>query len=71
MRLSVTLDEGLLKEAVKVSGGKTKRAAIEQALRYYVQMKHLEELARMIEERPLRLSEADLRKWGQASHART
>jgi Arc/MetJ family transcription regulator len=71
MRLSVTLDEKLLNEVVKVSGAKTKRAAIEQALRHYVQTYRLEELAMMIEKRPLDLSQADLKKWRQSAHVRT
>lgn len=71
MRLSITLDEKLLNEVVKVSKAKTKREAIEQALRYFVQAQRLEELAMMIEKRTLDLTETDLRKWRHASHART
>lgn len=35
-RLSVTIDDGLLKEARELSGAKTKREAIERALTEYV-----------------------------------
>lgn len=33
MRLSVTVDKGLLERAIRVSGAKTKREAIEMGLR--------------------------------------
>lgn len=43
MRMSVTLDEELLNEAQKVSGKKTKREIIEEALKEFVRKKRREE----------------------------
>ena len=46
-RLSVALDEELLTEVQKLSGARTKREAIETALRAYVREKRVENLVRL------------------------
>ena len=46
-RLSVTLDEALLKEVQKLTGAHTKKEAIETALRAYVREKRVENLIRL------------------------
>jgi len=46
MRLSVTLDPDLVEEAVRVSGARSKREAIEAALQEFIRRRRL---ARMIE----------------------
>ncbi len=46
-RLSVALDEELLTEVQKLSGARTKREAIETALRAYVREKRIENLVRL------------------------
>jgi len=46
-RMSITLDEDLVKEVQKLSGARTKRQAIETALRAYVREKRVENLIRL------------------------
>ena len=46
-RLSVALDEALLKEVQKLTGARTKKEAIETALRAYVREKRVENLIRL------------------------
>jgi Arc/MetJ family transcription regulator len=46
-RLSVTLDEELLTEVQKLTGARTKKKAIETALRAYVREKRIENLIRL------------------------
>ncbi len=46
-RLSVALDEALLKEVQKLTGARTKKEAIEIALRAYVREKRVENLIRL------------------------
>ncbi len=46
-RLSVALDEALLKEIQKLTGARTKKEAIETALRAYVREKRVENLIRL------------------------
>ena len=36
MRTNIEIDEALLRKAMRLSGAKTKRAAVDQALRYHV-----------------------------------
>jgi Arc/MetJ family transcription regulator len=43
MRMTVTLDEKILEEARMISGKKTKREVIEEALREFVRRKRREE----------------------------
>jgi len=46
-RLSVALDEGLLTEVQKLPGTRTKREAIEAALRVYVREERIKNLVRL------------------------
>ena len=46
-RMSITLDEDLVKDVQKLSGARTKRQAIETALRAYVREKRVENLIRL------------------------
>jgi len=46
-RLSVTLDEELLTEVQKLTGARTKKKAIETALRAYVREKRIENLIQL------------------------
>ena len=42
MRFSVTLDPGLVGEAVRVSGARSKRDAVETALKEFIRRRRLE-----------------------------
>ena len=42
MRFSVTLDPGLVEEAVRISGARSKREAIEAALKEFIRRRRLE-----------------------------
>ena len=42
MRFSVTLDSGLVEEAVRISGAHSKREAIETALKDFIRRRRLE-----------------------------
>ena len=44
MRLSVTLDPGLVEEAVRISGAHSKREAIEAALKEFIRRRRLEHM---------------------------
>jgi Arc/MetJ family transcription regulator len=44
MRINVVIDEGLIEKAKKYSGLSTKKAVIEEALRFYVRLKAQEQL---------------------------
>ena len=39
MRTNIDIDDQLMAEALRRSGAKTKRAAVEEALRFFVQLK--------------------------------
>ena len=44
MRTNIVIDDRLMKEAMRASGAKTKREAVEHALRLVVQLKRQERL---------------------------
>jgi len=44
MRTNVVIDDGLMESALKVSGARTKKAAIEEGLKLLVQVKSHEEI---------------------------
>jgi Arc/MetJ family transcription regulator len=44
MRTNVVIDDGLMESALKVSGARTKKAAIEEGLKLLVQVKSQEEI---------------------------
>jgi Arc/MetJ family transcription regulator len=47
MRTNIVIDDQLMKRAMRVSGAKTKREAVETALRLMVRLKQQEELRRL------------------------
>lgn len=44
MRTNIVIDDKLMEEALKVTGARTKREVVEQALRSLIQLKSQEEL---------------------------
>ena len=44
MRTNVVIDDGLMESALKVSGARTKKAAIEEGLKLLVQVKSQKEI---------------------------
>lgn len=66
-RLSITVDEKLVEEARGLAGAKTKRAAIEQALREFVQRRRLARLADLMGSDLLDMDLDDLKRWRQSS----
>jgi len=62
MRLSVTLDPGLVEEAVRVSGAHSKREAIEAALKEFIRRRRLARMIRRGGKVALALSVDDLLK---------
>ncbi len=61
-RMMVEIDDGLLKEAQRLSGARTKKAAIEAALRELVRRRRSKELARLAGKVDIALTRRDLRK---------
>lgn len=47
MRTNIVIDDKLMREAIRASGLKTKRATIEEALRVYVQLKKQARIRRL------------------------
>jgi len=62
-RLSISVDPELLEESVRLAGVKTKREAIEVALREFVRTRHLQELAQLAGSGLVDMSPGDLGKW--------
>lgn len=62
-RLSVSVDPELLEESVRLAGVRTKREAIEVALREFVHTRHLQELARLAGSGLVDILPGDLKKW--------
>lgn len=60
-RMMVQLDSRLLEEAKRLTGARTKRAAIETALRELVRRRKAAELAAFAGRVPLRLTRRELR----------
>ena len=48
MRITVDIDEGLLKEAVTLTGEKSKSKALNKALEDYIRRKKIDELRAML-----------------------
>ena len=46
MRTNIVIDDNLMKEALKLTGAKTKRDAVELGLRTLVRLKHQERIKR-------------------------
>lgn len=55
MRTNIVLNDELLKEAIRISGGGSRRAVIEEALRTYVNVKSAQRRAEAYKERVRRL----------------
>jgi len=66
-RLSITVDEKLVEEARRLADAKTKRAAIEQALREFVQRRRLARLAELMGSDLLDMDLDDLKRWRHSS----
>jgi Arc/MetJ family transcription regulator len=60
-RMMVELDDRLLAEAKRVTGARTKRAAIETALEELVRRRKAAELAKLAGKVPIRLTQRALR----------
>lgn len=60
MRTNIVLNDELLKEALRLSGGRSKRAVVEEALRTFVEVRSAERRKEAYKERVRRL-EARLR----------
>lgn len=60
-RMMVELDDRLLAEAKRVTGVRTKRAAIETALKELVRRRRAAELAKLAGKVPIRLTQRALR----------
>lgn len=60
-RMMVELDDRLLAEAQRITGARTKRAAIEAALEALVRRRKTAELARLAGKVPIRLTQRSLR----------
>lgn len=60
-RMMVEIDDRLLEEAQRLSGARTKKAAIEAALRELVRQRRSRELARLAGKVDIALTRRDLR----------
>jgi len=70
-RLSISVDPELLEESVRLAGVKTKREAIEGALRKFVRTRHLQELAQLAGSGLVDMSPGDLGKWRDSDRKAT
>ena len=59
----ISVDPELLEESVRLADVKTKREAIEVALREFVRTRHLQELAQSAGSGLVDMSPKDLKKW--------
>jgi Arc/MetJ family transcription regulator len=65
MRTTIDLPDELLEEAQRLSGSRTKRAAVVTALESYVKERHRQELIAMLGKTPLNLTHEQLREMRQ------
>ena len=63
VRMTITVDERLIGEAKKLSGAKSKRAAIEAALAHYVTRLRRRRLLEHAGTLTLKLTHEELRRW--------
>ena len=68
-RFSITVDEELIEEALALANTKTKRDAIEQALREFVQRRRLLKMAQLMGADLVDMDLSDLRGWRETSVA--
>ncbi len=66
-RFSVTVDQGLIEEALALADAKTKREAIEQALREFVQRRRLLKMTELVGAGLVDIDLSDLRRWREMS----
>ena len=66
-RFSITVDPNLLEEAQAFAKGKTKREAIEQALREFVQRRRIARLIDLEGSGIVELTPEELRRWRQSA----
>jgi Arc/MetJ family transcription regulator len=69
-RLSVTVDPGLLEEAKQLAKVKTKREAIELALREFVLRRRLEDLAELAGSGLVGMDVEELKRWRESGVGR-
>lgn len=62
-RFSITVDEELIEEVRQLANARTKRAAIEQALREFVQRRRLAKLAELRGSGLVELTAIELQRW--------
>jgi Arc/MetJ family transcription regulator len=62
MRITVEIDDDLMDEALRVSAIRTKKAAIEEALREFVRRRRIEQLRKMVGTDAIDLTLEDLRR---------
>jgi len=62
-RLSADIDPRILEEAQRVSGCKTKREAIDRALREFVARRHAQELSNLAGKGLVEMSPEELARW--------
>lgn len=66
-RLSVSVDPELLEESRRLANVKTKREAIEVALREFVRVRHLKKLSELAGSGLVELTPEDLKEWRESS----
>ena len=67
VRLSVTIDPGLLEEVQRLAKAKTKREAIEHALREFVRSYQLEQLSAFEGAGLVAMELPELKRWRKSS----
>jgi Arc/MetJ family transcription regulator len=66
-RLSITVDSELLEEVVRLAKARTKREAIDQALKEFVRHHRLQELQALAGSGLAEMDLEELRRWRQSS----
>jgi Arc/MetJ family transcription regulator len=70
-RLSIAVDPELLEETKRLAKVKTKREAIELALREFVRRRHLEELSKLAGSGLVEMNLEELQQWRESGVERT
>ncbi len=66
-RLSITVDAELLEEVLRIAKARTKREAIEKALKEFVRQHRLQELQELAGSGLVAMDLEELRRWRQSS----
>lgn len=69
-RLSITVDPELLEEVLRLAKARTKREAIEQALKEFVRHRRLQELQKLAGSGLVEMDLEELGHWRQSSSER-